>query len=94
MVAVGHMLDTHVIGTGSALRTAIIFFYIANEGLSLLENTTRLGLPVPAKLKDVLAQLHQKPTEPAPSESDGRDIVVPPHPGAVTAKPNETEDDE
>jgi toxin secretion/phage lysis holin len=60
MVAVGHMLDIYIIGTGSTLRTAVIFFYIANEGLSLLENTTRLGLPVPQKLQDVLAQLHGK----------------------------------
>ena len=60
MVAVGHMLDTNILGNGSVLRTAVIFFYIANEGVSLLENTARLGLPVPQKLKDVLAQLHGK----------------------------------
>ena len=65
MVAVGHMVDTHIIGTigtigdYSAVRTAIIFFFLANEGLSLLENATRLGLPIPQKLKDVLAQLHK-----------------------------------
>jgi len=58
MVAVGHTLDIHILGSGAALRTAVIFFYIANEGLSLLENTARLGLPVPDKLKAVLAQLH------------------------------------
>jgi len=60
MVAVGHMLDTNILGGGSALRTAVIFFYIANEGVSLLENTARLGLPVPQKLKDVLAGSHGK----------------------------------
>jgi len=58
MVAIGHLLDTHILGGVSALRTAVIFFYIANEGISLLENTAKLGLPVPHKLKDVLAQLH------------------------------------
>ena len=64
MVAVGHMVDEHLIGTVgfvndySAVRTAIIFFFLSNEGLSLIENATRLGLPVPQKLKDVLAQLH------------------------------------
>jgi len=69
MVAVGHMVDLHIIGPSgvvgdySAIRTAVIFFYIANEGLSLLENTTRLGVPVPKKLKDVLAQLHNKPKD-------------------------------
>jgi toxin secretion/phage lysis holin len=66
MVAVGHMVDTHIIGASgavddyAAIRTAVIFFYIANEGVSLLENTSRLGLPVPQKLKDILAQLHGK----------------------------------
>jgi len=66
MVAVGHIIDTQLIGVtggsdgGSAIRTAIIFFYLANEGISLLENTARLGLPVPQKLKDILAQLHGK----------------------------------
>ena len=63
MVAVGHIIDTQILGVAgdsSAIRTAVIFFYIANEGVSLLENTTRLGLPVPDKLKEILAQLHGK----------------------------------
>ena len=66
LVAVGHIVDMYVIGaTGivndySAVRTAIIFFFLSNEGLSLLENASRLGLPIPQKLKDVLAQLHGK----------------------------------
>ena len=68
MVALGHILDTHIIGPigtagdYSTIRTAIIFFFLANEGLSLLENSTRLGLPIPQKLKDVLAQLHRHNT--------------------------------
>lgn len=41
-------------------RTAVIFFYISNEGVSLLENAGRLGLPIPEKLKDILAQLHER----------------------------------
>ena len=49
-----------VIGTGSVLRTAVIFFYISNEGVSLVENAAHLGLPVPDKLKDVLEQLHDR----------------------------------
>lgn len=60
MVGIGHALDSYVIGTGSVLRTAVIFFYIANEGLSLTENAAHLGLPIPAKLKDVLEQLHDR----------------------------------
>ena len=58
LVGMANILDVQVIGSGSVLRTAVIFFYISNEGVSLLENAARLGLPVPEKLKDVLAQLH------------------------------------
>ena len=54
------MLDVNVIATGSVLRTAVIFFYLSNEGVSLLENAAHLGLPVPEKLKDVLEQLHDR----------------------------------
>ena len=60
MVGAGHILDAQVIGSGDALRTAVIFFYISNEGVSLLENAAHIGMPVPEKLKDVLAQLHDR----------------------------------
>ena len=60
LVGIGHVLDAHVIGTGSILRTAIIFFYLSNEGVSLIENAAHLGLPVPEKLKAVLEQLHDR----------------------------------
>lgn len=60
LVGVANILDIHIIGTGSVLRTAVIFFYLSNEGVSLLENAAYLGLPVPTKLKDVLAQLHDR----------------------------------
>ena len=60
LVGIANILDMQVIGTGSVLRTAIIFFYISNEGVSLLENAGYLGLPIPTKLKDVLAQLHDR----------------------------------
>lgn len=58
LVGIANVLDIHVLGNGSVLRTAVIFFYISNEGLSLLENAAHLGLPVPEKVKDVLEQLH------------------------------------
>ena len=67
LVGIANILDVEVIGTGSVLRTAIIFFYLSNEGVSLLENAAHLGLPVPTKLKDVLAQLHDR------AEKDGED---------------------
>ena len=60
MVGIGHILDTKVIGTGSVLRTAFIFFYISDEGISLIENAAHLGLPIPNKLKEVLEQLHDR----------------------------------
>lgn len=60
LVGIGSILDAHVIGSGSVLRTAVIFFYISNEGVSILENAARLGLPVPEKIKVVLEQLHDR----------------------------------
>ena len=58
LVGIGHTLDTHVIGGGSALRTATICYLLSNEGVSVLENASVLGLPVPEKLKEALQQLH------------------------------------
>ena len=60
LVGIAHALDVHVITEGSILRTAVIFFYLSNEGISLLENAAHLGLPIPEKLKDVLEQLHNR----------------------------------
>ena len=67
LVGIANILDIHVVGTGSVLRTAVIFFYISNEGVSLRENASHLGLPVPEKIKEVLEQLHDR------SESEGED---------------------
>jgi len=67
LVGMANILDVAVIGNGSVLRTAVIFFYISNEGVSLLENAGHLGLPIPQKMKDVLEQLHDK------SEGDSDD---------------------
>jgi len=57
LVGVAHIIDQNIIGDGGVLRTAVIFFYLSNEGISIIENATRLGLPVPEKLSDVLEQL-------------------------------------
>ena len=65
LVGIAHILDVTMIATGSILRTAVIFFYLSNEGVSLLENAAHLGLPIPEKLKDVLEQLHDR------AEKDG-----------------------
>ena len=63
LVGIANILDIHVIDSGSVLRTAVIFFYISNEGVSLLENAAHLGLPVPEKIKNVLEQLHDRSTK-------------------------------
>ena len=60
LVGVAHVIDVNVIATGSVLRTAVIFFYLSNEGVSLLENAGHLGLPIPEKLKILLEQLHDR----------------------------------
>jgi len=60
LVGVAHIVDLHVVGTGSALRSAVVCFYLSNEGVSLLENAAHLGLPIPDKLKMVLEQLHDR----------------------------------
>ena len=60
LVGIAHMIDVNIIATGSVPRTAVIFFYLSNEGVSLLENAGHLGLPIPAKLKAVLEQLHDR----------------------------------
>lgn len=60
LVAVGHIIDRYIIGEGSVLRTAIIFFYCSEEGISIIENAGRIGLPIPQKLKNILEQLKSK----------------------------------
>lgn len=60
LVGVGHILDELVLGGDRVIRTAVVFFYLSNEGVSILENAAHIGLPVPQKLKDVLEQLHNR----------------------------------
>lgn len=60
LVGVAHIVDLHVVGSGNALRSAVVCFYLSNEGVSLLENAAHLGLPIPEKLKTVLEQLHNR----------------------------------
>lgn len=70
LVGIANLLDVQVVGTGAVLRTAVIFFYLSNEGVSLLENAAHLGLPIPEKLKEILAQLHDR------AEGDGDDSEI------------------
>ena len=83
LVGVANIIDTHVVGSGAVLRGAVICFYLSNEGLSLLneglsllENAAYLGLPIPDKLREILAQLHErskkeaKPTDKGEGDPD------------------------
>jgi toxin secretion/phage lysis holin len=63
LVGVGHIIDSQVLSDGGAIRTAVIFFYLSNEGVSLLENAAHIGLPIPEKLKSILEQLHDRDDE-------------------------------
>jgi len=59
-VGIGNIIDVHLIKNSSAIRTAVIFFYISNEGISIIENSAKIGLPIPQKLKDILEQLNKE----------------------------------
>ena len=63
LVAVGNIIDTYIIQNGSVLRTAVVFFYLSNEGISILENVGRIGLPIPEKLRSVLEQLKEEKSD-------------------------------
>ena len=69
LVGVAHIVDLHVVGTGDALRSAVVCFYLSNESVSMLENAAHLGLPVPEKLKTILEQLHDRETVEAPDDT-------------------------
>ena len=69
LVGVGNLIDTHVIKSGAVIRTAVIFFYLANEGISIIENAAKLGLPIPRKLRMILEQLQER------SEGDDNNTI-------------------
>ena len=71
LVGVAHVVDMCVVGTGNALRSAVVCFYLSNEGVSMLENAAHLGLPIPEKLKSILAQLHNRDDKTETTEGDG-----------------------
>lgn len=59
-VGIGHIVDFHIIKNGSAVRTAVVFFYLSNEGLSIIENSVKVGLPIPEKLKEVFLSMKEE----------------------------------
>lgn len=60
LVALGNIIDTKIIGTASTIRTMLIMFYLSNEGISIFENASKMGLPLPQKLKEILQQIGEK----------------------------------
>ena len=70
LVGIANIIDVQVIGTGSVIRTAVIFFYLSNEGVSILENAAHLGLPIPEALKAALAQIHDRASDTYGKEGD------------------------
>lgn len=60
VVAVAHMLDIALGYNGNILRDATIFFFLANESLSILENVARIGVPIPGVLKRAIDILNEK----------------------------------
>ena len=60
LVGIANIIDVHLIKNGSAIRTAVIFFYVSNEGISIVENAAKIGLPIPQKLKDILEQIKKE----------------------------------
>ena len=71
LVGVAHVVVMYVVGSGKALRSAVVCFYLSNEGVSMLENAAHLGLPIPEKLKGILAQLHNRDEKTETTEGDG-----------------------
>mgnify|MGYP000560309353 FL=1 len=59
-VAVGHIADTYILGGTPAAMSAVMLFYMANEGISIIENAAALGLPVPKKLTSIMEQIKNK----------------------------------
>ena len=60
LVGVANVLDVHIIGSGCVLRSAVIFFYLSNEGISIVGHAARMGLPVPKKLQDAMKEIREK----------------------------------
>lgn len=70
LVGVAHIIDAYILREGDMIRTAVLFFYLMNEGLSIIENAARIGLPVPDQLKNALEQLRQKKEEKKDGNND------------------------
>lgn len=90
LVGIAYVIDSEIIKEGNAIRTATIFFYLSNEGISILENTAKIGLPVPDKLKNILEQLNKVEVN-VDGEMEKEDVVNPKDDVDETEKEDETE---
>lgn len=66
-VAIANVIDVYVLKTNSIMRTATCLFYIANDGISIIENLSVIGVPFPAKIKKYFKQIKED------DKKDGRD---------------------
>lgn len=89
LVGLAHILDVHVLGETGVLRTAVVFFFLANDGLSILENSAHLGLPIPEQLKDVLEQIHNRAEKSGTGDAELPEVTGEP----ITGKHEKQEDD-
>ncbi len=74
IVGIANLIDVNVLTQGAVVRTAVIFFYLSNEGVSILENAGRLGLPIPKKLRQILDQLKDDDDNGAGEDPDDLDV--------------------
>ena len=95
LVGLAHILDVQILHETGILRTAVIFFFLSNDGPSILENAAHLGLPIPERLKEVLEQLHDRaeksgePAEPEPEEIIGEEVYFGKHsPVVIDSEPS------
>ena len=64
LAGTAHIVDAQIIGSGDAIRSAVICFMLCNEGLSILENAGHIGIPIPPPLKAALVQLQKTDDKP------------------------------
>ena len=57
-VGMAHLLDSYFPGDAGNIRTFVCLFYVVNEGISIIENAEKIGVPIPKPLHNMLAKLH------------------------------------
>ena len=76
IVIMVNVLDVHVFDGSGIIRNVVVSFYIANEGISILENAGRLGIPLPKKLIKVLKQLKDDSDDESESDKNDDDEIT------------------